>query len=111
MTRPDISKVSKEVKEYIEYLEGRDREREIDGRLALLLSLNKKMLAIASAIDTADIKLDGDDKVTERIVKIGVEVKDITDNLEYLREKLGITNIKDIVTKVKNPIEARASQK
>lgn len=111
MTRPDLTNLSPDILAYIESMEKEIAERETDGRLAMFLSLNSKMLKMAEMITDATVDLKSDDKTWDRIVKLTIESKDIFENLGYMKDKLGITNIAETAKKNKNPLEERAAQK
>lgn len=112
MTKPDLSNLTKDQLEYVTHLEGRVDEIDNDGRVAMFVALNTKLIDMAKAVKESTIDLNGDDKVTERIIKISLEVKEISENLKWLRQELNFNTAKEATEahKKQNPIERRAAK-
>lgn len=80
-----------------------------DGNLAMYLAQNRKANELAQAIDTYRLRLDGEDKGFERWLSASLKLKEISENLDFLKQlvskEYGIENLNEETLASTNMLE------
>lgn len=88
---------------------------EQDGFVGMYYSLCRKVNQLGREVDSLDIGLKAKNKgAMERFSKAMKELKTLSDNLDWLKEKAGIKKDEEVpkeILKAKNPVEERAMSK
>jgi len=97
MQRPNLTKCSPEIRQYLEYLENRLAIIDNNADVEMYVAINAKLSELATEIGGLKIsmlKSNKDDVLFERFLDLLVKSKAVSENMNYFRNKLTPEQIK-----------------